>query len=211
MSKLICVVSLCLAEGLVAFCALAFEVIAARLLAPYAGMSTDTWTSIIGAFLLAIALGNRIGGALAAKGDIQQTLRYAALATAAGGIAVAAAPMLIGPWDAWILAPAPSTLWRVVLFTAVPCIPAGILFGIAAPLLMVSVLTAGGGHGRTIGAMYAAGAAGSVAGVLAALWLLLDGFGVRGSLAMIGMLSLANAAMIAAVALLRRRTVAALA
>ncbi len=201
MSKLAWVVALCLAEGLVAFCALAFEVIAARLLAPYAGMSTDTWTSIIAAFLLAMALGNRIGGSLAEKGDIRQTLRCAALATAAGGIAVAAAPLLVAPWDAWVLAPAPSALWRVVLFTAAPCIPAGILFGIAAPLLMMSMLTLAGGHGRMIGAMYAAGAAGSVAGVLAALWVLLDGFGVRVSLAMVGMLSLANAVLIGTVAL----------
>ncbi len=201
MSKLTFVAPVCLAEGLVAFCALAFEVIAARLLAPYAGMSTDTWTSIIGAFLLAMALGNRIGGSLAAKGCGQDALRRAALATAAGGVVVAVAPLLIEPWDAWVLAPSPSALWRVVLFTAVPCIPAGILFGIAAPLLMMSVLTVAGGHGRTIGAMYAAGAAGSVAGVLVALWIFLDGFGVRGSLAMIGMLSLANAVLIAAVVL----------
>ena len=203
-------VVVCLAEGLVAFCALAFEVVAARLLAPYAGMSTDTWTAIIAAFLLAMALGNRIGGSLAAEGDIQRMLRWAALAVVAGGLAVAAAPLLVGPWDAWILAPAPSVLWRVVLFTAVPCIPAGIFLGIATPLLMMSVLTGTDGRGRAIGAVYAAGAAGSVAGVLAALWVLLDGFGVRLSLAMIGMLSLANAALIAALAL-RRRASAALA
>ena len=201
MSKPACVVLLCVAEGLVAFCALAFEIIAARLLAPYAGMSTDTWTAIIAAFLLAMALGNRIGGSLAGKGDIQQTLRRAALVTAVGGVAMAASPFLVAPWDALVLAPAPTSLWRVVLFTAAPCIPAGILFGIAAPLLMVSMLTLAGGHGRVIGAMYAAGAAGSVAGVLAALWVLLDGFGVRASLAMVGMLSVANAMLIAALAL----------
>ncbi len=205
MRKLTSGVSLCLAEGLVAFCALAFEVIAARLLAPYAGMSTDTWTSIIGAFLLSMAVGNWIGGSLAAKGSIQDALRRAGLVAAAGGVAIASAPFLIESWDAWVLAPAPSALWRIILFTAIPCIPAGLLFGIATPLLMMSMLRAAGGDGRTIGAMYAAGAAGSVAGVLAALWVLLDGFGVRASLMAVGMLSLANAGLIAAVASRWRR------
>ena len=37
---------LILAEGLTAFCALGFEVAMARLVAPHAGMSTDTWTAI---------------------------------------------------------------------------------------------------------------------------------------------------------------------
>jgi predicted membrane-bound spermidine synthase len=190
-----------LAEGLVAFCALAFEVVAARLLAPHVGMSTDTWTSIIGAFLFAMALGNRIGGSLAANGDVRFMLRCAVLAVAAGGLAVAAAPVLIAPWDALILAPAPSSFWRVVLFAAVPCIPAGMMFGIATPLLMMSVVTVTGGRGRVIGAMYAAGAAGSVAGVLAALWVMLDGLGVRASLEMIGAMSLVNALLIVAVAM----------
>jgi len=198
-------VLVCLAEGLVAFCALAFEIIAARLLAPYAGMSTDTWTSIIAAFLMAMALGNRIGGAIAAKGGIQRMLLWAALVTAAGGLALAVTPRLVGAWDAWVLAPAPTAFGRVVLFTMAPCIPAGMLFGVATPLLMMSALAAAGGHGRIIGAIYAAGAAGSVAGVLAAQWVLLNVAGIRASLAMIGMLSLANAGLMVAIAL-RRRT-----
>jgi len=193
-----------LAEGLVAFSALAFEVIAARLLAPYVGMSTDSWTAIIAAFLLAMALGNRIGGSLAGKGDVGRMLRCSALAVAVGGLAVAVVPLLIASCDAWILAPAPSALWRSVLFTSVLCIPAGMFFGIATPLLMVSLLALAEGRGRAIGGMYAAGAAGSVAGVLAALWILLDEFGVRASLAMIGMLSLANAVLIGAAAMRRR-------
>ena len=131
-------VAVFLAEGLVGFCSLAFEVIAARLVAPYAGMSTDTWTAIIAAFLLSMAFGNRIGGALAMDEDAPRTLRRAALATAAGGVWVAATPLLMFHWDAIILAPAPGSFWRVILFVAAPCIPTGLFFGIATPLLMVS-------------------------------------------------------------------------
>jgi predicted membrane-bound spermidine synthase len=202
-----------LAEGLVAFCALAFEVTAARLVAPHAGMSTDTWTAIIAAFLLVLALGNRAAGALAAPRrsstsasagraalsiGTPRMLRQAALATAAGGIAVAAVPSIMPVWDAWILAANPAEVWRVVLFSALPCIPAGFLFGLATPLLMMSVIAINGARGPAIGAMYAAGAAGSVAGVLATLWVLLDTLGIRSSLLAIGVLSLANAVVILA-------------
>lgn len=199
--------ALFLAEGLVAFCALAFEVIAARLVAPYAGMSTDTWTAIIAAFLLALAVGNAIGGVLAGRGDRALLLRWAAVTTAAGGITVATAPFVMEAWDALVLAPAPSALWRVVIFVAAPCIPAGVLFGIAPPLLMISLISSGGPAFR-VGAMYAAGAAGSVFGVLSALWLLLDILGVRMSLVAVGAFALATAALIAALSMrLRRRPV----
>lgn len=194
-------VAIWLAEGLVAFCALAFEVVAARLLAPHAGMSTDTWTAIIAAFLLAMALGNRIGGGLAVRNDVARMLSWAALAAVAGGVVIALSPSLAAPWDQLVLAPAPSALWRIVLFAAGLCIPAGLLLGVATPLLMMSILTIMGRRGWVIGAMYAAGAAGSVAGVLTALWVMVDGFGVRASLQITGAISLANAAMIAAAAL----------
>jgi MFS family permease len=202
------VLALFLAEGLVAFCALAFEVIAARLVAPHAGMSTDTWTAIIAAFLLALAAGNAVGGRLAERGGRAVLLRRAALATAAGGIAVAGVPLFIEEWDALVLAPAPLVLWRVVVFVAAPCIPAGVLFGIAPPLLMMSLIAHGGPAVR-VGAMYAAGAAGSVLGVLSALWLLLDRFGVRMSLVAVGALALAAAALMAALSMGPQRRLAA--
>ena len=185
-----------LAETLVAFSALAFEVIAARMIAPYAGMSTDTWTTIIAAFLLALALGNWIGGLLATNRHLSAMLQCAALAIVAGGVAVAGVPLMLAGWDGLILAPAPSELWRVVLFAAAPCIPAGVCFGIATTLLMVSVLSLSGGRGIVVGGMYAAGAVGSVLGVLAALWLMLDGLGVRASLFNIGILCCANAVLV---------------
>jgi len=201
------VLALFLAEGLVAFCALAFEVIAARLVAPHAGMSTDTWTAIIAAFLLALAAGNAVGGVLAGRGDRAASLRWASLATLAGGVTVAVVPFVMGAWDALVLAPAPSALWRAVVFVAAPCIPAGVLFGIAPPLLMM-VLISRGGPAFQVGAMYAAGAAGSVLGVLSALWLLLDVLGVRTSLLAVGALALAAAALMAALSLCPQRRLA---
>ena len=47
------------------FCVMVIELIAARILAPYIGVSLYTWTSIIGIILAGIALGNYLGGKIA--------------------------------------------------------------------------------------------------------------------------------------------------
>ena len=186
------------AEGLTAFCVLAFEIATARLVAPYAGMSTDTWTAIIAAFLLALAFGNHCGGRLGTNACSARMLALAASAMAAGGIMAAITPLMMPAWDALILAPAPSQLWRIIVFVALPCIPVGFLFGIATPLLMTAAITLAGPQRSVVGLVYAIGAAGSVCGVLITLWLLLDVLGTRATMMTIGALALMGAALVAA-------------
>lgn len=199
-----------LAESLTAFCALAFEVAVTRLVAPHAGMSIDTWTAIISAFLLALALGHQIGGWIATGASSRKILGVASLAAITAGIYVALTPAIIAFWNEIILAPAPTALWRIVLLAGLPCIPAGLLFGIVTPLLMTCAIAMASKRGIVIGLVYAAGAAGSVLGVLAVLWLLLDTFGVRGTMMAVGTLSIACGALLAAlsVAVGARRAIA---
>jgi MFS family permease len=191
---------LVLAEAAVAFSALAFEVIAARLVAPYAGMSTDTWTAIIAAFLLALALGNLAGGRIAARGNPGQGLRSAAIVCVLAAVAMLAVPLSIAAWDALILAPSPMSIWRLVVFASLPFVPAGFCLGVATPLLVTAALAAARHEGRAAGIMLAAGAAGSVAGVIAALWFLLDDFGVRASVNALAAVLTADAVLILALA-----------
>src|SRR4030066_140541 len=47
------------------FCVMVLELIAARILAPYIGVSLYSWTSFIGVILAGIALGNYLGGKIA--------------------------------------------------------------------------------------------------------------------------------------------------
>lgn len=193
-----------LAEGLTAFCALAFEIAMARLIAPYAGMSTDTWTAIIAAFLLALALGNRTGGRLAANADLRAMLALAAGAVGLGGAAVAATPLAMPWWDTVILASAPTKPWRIAMFAGLPCIPAGFFFGVANPLLMTAALALAQ-RATVAGPVYAAGAAGSVLGVLGVQWWLLDTLGTRATLLAIAAIALANGALIVSAGVTRRR------
>jgi hypothetical protein len=197
---------LILAEGLTAFSALGFEIAMARLVAPHAGMSTDTWTAIIAAFLL--ALGNHVGGVVAAAAAMRQRLCVAAGAVLAAAFAIAATPLAMPWWDAAILSPAPAAPWRIVVFAAVPCLPAGFLLGVATPLLMTSALALSRRQ-AVAGLVYGAGAAGSVGGVLGVLWWGLDALGTRATLLALAGVTMALAATIALAALARPRAAAA--
>lgn len=195
---------LILAEGLTAFCALGFEIAMARLVAPHAGMSTDTWTAIIAAFLLALALGHHLGGRIAAASDMRRRLCVAAGAVLAAAFAIAVTPFAAPWWDTVILSPAPAAPWRIVIFAAAPCLPAGFLLGVATPLLMTSVLALSQRQ-AVAGLVYGAGATGSVCGVLGVLWWGLDVLGTRATLLALAVVAAMLAATIAACALMRPR------
>ena len=188
---------LLLAEGLVAFCALAFETATARLVAPYAGMSTDTWTAIIAGFLLSWAVGNHVGGRLASA-TASGSLRIAAMALLAGAVAVACTPVVLPALDQLIVAPDPLARWRLALLAAVPTLVPGFLFGIAPPLVMLAIIARSGGRGSAVGLANAAGAAGSAAGAVMVLWLGLDLLGSRGTCLAVGVVAVATAGLVMA-------------
>src|SRR5262245_57691872 len=83
--------------GLIIFFAnaalLVLQLVAGRLLAPFIGSSLETWTSIIGVFLLGIALGNAFGGRIADRYPSPRTL-----AILLGIAALAAIWMVVFPW-----------------------------------------------------------------------------------------------------------------
>ncbi len=55
------------------------ELIASRLLSPYFGNSTIVWTSVIGIILLSSSIGNYIGGIIADKQKLQNTIKLTLL------------------------------------------------------------------------------------------------------------------------------------
>ena len=69
---------------------LVLEIVAARLIAPYVGVSLYTWSAVIGVVLAGLSVGNALGGAWADR---------RATADAAGGVLVAAGlSALVIPW-----------------------------------------------------------------------------------------------------------------
>lgn len=68
----------------IGFCLLAYELAAARLLAPFIGSSVYVWTSVIGVIILALSLGYAFGGWLADKRVKAVDVAFLLLAAAAG-------------------------------------------------------------------------------------------------------------------------------
>jgi MFS family permease len=192
------------AEAVVAFATLSFELTAARLVAPHAGLTTDTWTAIIAAFLAALALGNVAGGALAARLTAARAMRAAALANVGGAVAIWLVPHLLPHWSALLLVAPPFGMARLFAFTALPFMPAGFLLGIATPLLVTAAVAGMANAGRAVGLLYAAGAGGSFLGALVTLWLLHDLYGLRNTVMALAAALVVNAVLIVATASARR-------
>ncbi len=70
---------------IIGFCLLSYELVAARLLAPYIGSSIYVWTSVIGVIILALSFGYAFGGWLADK-RVKTTDVALLLLLAAGGV-----------------------------------------------------------------------------------------------------------------------------
>ena len=122
---------------------LVMEILAGRLLAPYVGVTLETFTAIIGTVLAGIALGTWLGGRLA---DRVEPRRLLGPELALGGVAVAvAAPMarLLGPTA---VSANPPTLVLLVLVTVF--VPAALLSAVP-PTVVKAVLADLTGRGAS--------------------------------------------------------------
>jgi spermidine synthase len=137
---------------------LVMEILAGRLLAPYVGVTLETFTAIIGTVLAAIALGTWLGGRLA---DRVAPRRLLGPELALGGVAAAlAVPMarLLGPTAA---SADPPTLVLLVVVTVF--VPAALLSAVP-PTVVKAVLADLGQTGSVVGRYSALGTAGAIAG-----------------------------------------------
>lgn len=176
------------------FCASAalmiMEIVAARLLAPYVGVSLYTWTTLIGVLLAGLSLGNWLGGIWADRGagprGVGITLALSGLLCLASLVFLTwLAPLLQGYRINLILA---SLLYVSGLFL----LPA-VLLGILTPLLTALALKLDSRTGHILGRMHALAALGSIAGTFASGYWLVQYFGSRSVLigTAIGLLILA--------------------
>ena len=148
---------------------LVLEILAGRLLAPYVGVSLETYTGIIGTVLAAIAVGTAVGGWFADRID-PRALLGPALVT--GGVfAWLALPLL--PWLGPRLGDGPVA---IVLLTGVAFfVPAAVLSTVT-PLVAKLRLDDVAHTGEVVGNLSAAGTAGALVGtfltgfVLVAAW-----------------------------------------
>jgi MFS family permease len=147
------------------FCIMVLELVAGRIIARFLGSSLYTWTSVIGIVLAGITIGNYVGGQLADRFKPVRVLAVLFAACAVACLVTIVANNLIGNFT-WLW----QFNWptRILLHvTAVFLLPSALL-GTISPVVAKMALERGLPTGRTVGDIYAWGAAGSIAGTFAA-------------------------------------------
>lgn len=160
--------------------ALATEISASRLLAPYFGSSTIVWANLIGIVLAALALGYWLGGRLADRRPQPALLGFIVLAAA---VSVAAIPFVARPFldltveglDEASAGAVIGSFLAVLLLCAPPVVLLGMVSPFAIRLAVASVETAGAVAGR----LYALSTAGSLLGTFLPALLLVPALGTQ--------------------------------
>jgi len=158
------------------FTIMVLELLGARMLAPYFGNSTYVWGSVIGMFMVALAIGYSLGGKLADRKRDERTLLYVLLA----GIAFS---LLAGAGYSHLLGALRhlgdikgSIVGSALLFL----VPTALL-AMVSPYL-IRLLFEGDKVGETAGKIYAVSTAGSILGTFAAAFYLIPSLGIRATL-----------------------------
>jgi spermidine synthase len=151
------------------------ELVAGRLMAPILGVSLYTWTSIIGVILAGISLGNFAGGMLADRFASPSTLTILFMLAA-----LACASILWTVEGTRVVTDLPvPVMTQVLLAFAMAFLLPALLLGTISPVVVKLTLADLRNAGNVVGRIYAAGAAGSIAGTfLAGFWLISE-FGTR--------------------------------
>ncbi|MBN2137731.1 MAG: fused MFS/spermidine synthase [Sedimentisphaerales bacterium] len=146
------------------FCIMVLELVAARLIARHLGSSLYTWTAVIGVVLLGITVGNYLGGRIADRYDARKSLSVLFGLCSGACVLTVILNNVAGEW-LWLW----QFSWPVRVFGHVSLVfllPSTLL-GTISPLVAKMALDRGLPTGRTVGGIYAWGAAGSIAGTFA--------------------------------------------
>ena len=147
---------------------LVLEILAARLLAPYVGVTLETYTAIIGTVLAGIALGHSIGGRAADRVDPRRLL--GPLLVGGGALALVTIPLVrfVGEGGGG------AAENRAILLAAVGFfLPAAVLSAVS-PAVVKLQLRDLGTTGSVVGRLSAIGTAGSIAGTFLAGFVLVE-------------------------------------
>ncbi len=137
------------------------ELVAGRVIARYLGASLYTWTSVIGVVLTGITIGNYAGGRIADRFPARKTIAVLLGISSAACVAVIILNNSVGEWFwLWKLGLSVRIFTHVFLVFILP----STLLGTISPVVAKMALDKGLPTGRTIGDIYAWGAAGSIIG-----------------------------------------------
>lgn len=161
---------------------LILEIVAARLIAPYVGMSIYTWTAIIATVLAGMSAGHWIGGRLAERPD-RQGLGIIALMLSLAMLNVLVIPILLRWVAPELLAGDSGIVVAVSMLSAVLFfVPSLLIAGVTPILTRIAIDAEPGRRGIVIGRMFALGAGGAILGTLTAGFVFISWIGSHGTL-----------------------------
>jgi spermidine synthase len=180
---------------------MALEILGSRILAPHYGSSVYVWGSLISTFLVALSVGYAAGGRIA---DLHPSMAVLSIVLSAAGILMA--PVIAWPdrilegigrfhWD---------VRWSALAAAVILFLPASIAMGMVTPFAVRIGIRRLEAAGRVSGGYSALSTAGSIAGTLAATFLLIPAFPVGALLS-----ALAAILVLCAAVLIRNRPSAA--
>ncbi len=135
---------------------LVLEILAGRLLAPYVGVSLDTYTGIIGTVLAGIAIGAWVGGIAADRTDPRALIPV--LLVLGGALAIATIPTVRALGSAG----ASTGLGGILVITALGFLPSATVLSAVPPAVVKLQLRTLDTTGATVGRLSAYGTVGAI-------------------------------------------------
>jgi len=155
-------------------CIMILELVASRLIARHLGSSLYTWTAVIGVVLSGITIGNYLGGRIADRFQARKALAVLFVISSAACVITVILNNVVAEWTwLWHFSWPARTFTHVSLVFLLP----SVLLGTISPVVAKMALDQGLATGRTVGDIYAWGAAGSIAGTFAAGYYLIATMG----------------------------------
>ncbi len=173
---------------------MAYELVAARILAPSIGSSTYVWTSVIGVIIAALSLGYWVGGAVAdrrkAVGDVALLLLFSAVMVA---LTLASHKAILD----WVVTMNGDSRLQAVIAALLLFAPASFLLGAISPYLAKLNITTLQSSGKKVASLSALNSVGGISGTFVTGFLLFGYIGLRETLYIIIVLLVAASWLLA--------------
>ncbi|MEM1363839.1 MAG: fused MFS/spermidine synthase [Pseudomonadota bacterium] len=180
------------AQGVISAASLVVEIVAGRMLAPHVGMSLYTWTAVIAVVLAGFSAGHWWGGRLAEK-PTAASLNWTGGALIAAAITTAGTVLLLPLAANPVLSATSDPVWGTTALTMLVFFLPSFFAGAPAPVLAKIAVETAERTGPALGAMFAAGAVGAIAGTLLAGFLFIAWLGSTMTLIVVTLVYLACA------------------
>jgi predicted membrane-bound spermidine synthase len=164
---------------------LVVEIIAGRMLAPYVGMSVYSWTAVIAVVLAGFSMGHWIGGWVAER-PRRQSLGLIAIGMGLAAVTTAATLPVLRTLSGPILNSASDPGLAILLLASAVVFLPSFFAGTPSPVLAKAIVDLQPARsGKALGAIFAAGSIGAIAGTLAAGFLFISWLGSTLTLAVV--------------------------